>query len=393
MSGADRELSGTEHATRRHAERVIGMRRHPGRDIVVVAASAGGLIPLRRLLSLLPADLPASVLVVLHIPATGGHALPRILDRSGPLAASAPADGEKLAHGRVFVAPPDRHVLVVNGALRLSRGPRQNGVRPAADPLFRSAALYGGPRTVAVVLSGTLDDGALGSSMVEQCGGRVLVQDPAEAAYPGMPSSTLAATRHAVSLPVDELADHVTQLVTAIPDPVADRPPAGLERALRREVSRLLDGDLEAGLAGHPYSGFICPDCGGPLYAGPADDVSAYDCVVGHSWSPQSLLEGQSMAVERALWLAVRHLDERARLTIRLSDDALDRGHRVSAGRFRAAADDAWQAVGQIRKVVSGLQAMGAELEGPAGPGVPGVPGVPKAPGAPGARVDSAHIE
>ena len=353
------------------------MRRHPGRDIVVVAASAGGLIPLRRFLSLLPAGLPASVLVVLHIPATGGQALPRILDRSGPLAASVPADGEQLAHGRVFVAPPDRHVLVVNGVLRLSRGPRQSGVRPAADPLFRSAALYGGPRTVAVVLSGTLDDGALGSSMVEQCGGRVLVQDPAEAAYPGMPGSTLAATRHAVSLPVDELADHVTRLVTSDPDPVAERPPTGLERALRREVSRLLDGDLEVSLAGHPYSGFICPDCGAPLYSGREDDASAYDCVVGHSWSPQSLLEGQSKAVERALWLAIRSLDERARLTIRLSDDALDRGHQISAGHFRAVADEAWQAVDQIRKVVSGLQAMSAELDGPAGPGVPGVPRVP----------------
>ena len=345
------------------------MGRHPGRDIVVVAASAGGLIPLRRFLSLLPADLPASILVVLHIPATGGQALPRILDRSGPLAASVPGNGEKLAHGRVFVAPPDRHVLVVNGAVRLSRGPRQNGVRPAADPLFRSAALYGGPRTVAMVLSGTLDDAALGSAVVEQCGGRVLVQDPEEAAYPGMPSSTLAATRHAVSLPVDELADHVTQLVTADAALVAEGPPAELERALQREVSRLLDGDLEVNLAGHPYSGFICPDCGGPLYFGREDDASTYDCVVGHSWSPQSLLEGQSVAVERALWLAIRSLDERARLTTRLSDDALDRGRRISAGHFRAAADEAWQAADQIRKVVNGLQAMGTELNDPAGSG------------------------
>ena len=169
---------------------------------MVVAASAGGLIPLRRFLSLLPADLPASILVVLHIPATGGRALPRILDRSGPLAASVPADGEKLAHGRVFVAPPDRHVLVVNGAVRLSRGPRQNGVRPAADPLFRSAARYGGPRTVAVVLSGTPDDAALGSAVVEQCGGRVLVQDPEEAAWPGIPtaaSSALTAVARCIS--------------------------------------------------------------------------------------------------------------------------------------------------------------------------------------------------
>ena len=116
------------------------MTSHPGRDIVVVAASAGGLMALRVFLSGLPADLPASVLAVLHIPATGGRALPGILDRSGPLAAALATDGEKLAHGRVYVAPADHHLLVADGTMRLSHGPRENGVRPAADPLFRSAA-------------------------------------------------------------------------------------------------------------------------------------------------------------------------------------------------------------------------------------------------------------
>ena len=117
-----------------------------GRDIVVVAASAGGLEPLRTLLAGLPADLPAAVLVVLHVPATGGRTLPRVLDRAGPLPAAAAVDGEPLRPGRVYVAPPDRHLLVMTAVVRTSRGPRQNGVRPAANPLFRSAALVGGPR-------------------------------------------------------------------------------------------------------------------------------------------------------------------------------------------------------------------------------------------------------
>src|SRR5258708_11089762 len=118
------------------------MEGQAGRDIVVVAASAGGLMPLRQLLADLPADLPASVLAVLHIPPTGGQALPRILDRSGPLPAAAATDGEKLTLGRVYVAPPDRHLLVVNGAIRLSRGPRQNGVRPAPGPVVPLSALF-----------------------------------------------------------------------------------------------------------------------------------------------------------------------------------------------------------------------------------------------------------
>ena len=112
----------------------------PGRDIVVVAASAGGLEPLRTLLAALPADLPASVLVVLHIPATGGRSLPRILDRSGVLPAAVAVDGELLRPGRVYVAPPDLHLLVASGLVRTSRGPRQNGVRPSVRPALQQHA-------------------------------------------------------------------------------------------------------------------------------------------------------------------------------------------------------------------------------------------------------------
>jgi len=184
-----------------------------GRDIVVVAASAGGLEPLRTLLAGLPADLPAAVLVVLHVPASGGRTLPHILDRAGPLPAAAAVDGEPLRSGRVYVAPPDRHLLVMSDVVRTSRGPRQNGVRPAANPLFRSAALVGGPRTIGVVLSGTLDDAALGSATVEQRGGRIIIQDPVEATYDSMPRCALAVTEHAEIQPTGRLAAAVARLV------------------------------------------------------------------------------------------------------------------------------------------------------------------------------------
>jgi two-component system chemotaxis response regulator CheB len=210
-----------------------------GRDIVTVAASAGGLEPLRTLLEALPADLHASVLVVLHIPATGGRTLPRILDRAGVLPAAAAVDGEPLRPGRVYVAPPDLHLLVVDGLVRTSRGPRQNGVRPSADPLFRSAALYGGPRTIGVVLSGTLDDGALGAAAVEQRGGYVIVQDPDDAAYDSMPRCALATTRHPAIRPAGKIAELLTRLTREEVVVPADEPPDDLEA----EVRGLLTGD------------------------------------------------------------------------------------------------------------------------------------------------------
>src|SRR5215472_4247333 len=167
-------------------------------ELVVVAASAGGLQPLRALLSALPANLPAALLVVLHVPPTGGHALPRILDRSGPLHAASTVYGEPIRRGRIYVAPPDRHLLVIKDTVRVSHGPRQNGVRPAADPLFRSAALHTGPRVTAVVLSGTLDDAALGSATVERRGGQVVVQEPADCDYDSMPRSAISVTEHPI---------------------------------------------------------------------------------------------------------------------------------------------------------------------------------------------------
>ena len=322
-----------------------------GRDIVTVAASAGGLEPLRTLLAGLPADLPASVLVVLHIPATGGRTLPRILDRAGPLPASAAVDGEPLKPGRVYVAPPDRHLLVVDGLVRTSRSPRQNGVRPSADPLFRSAALYGGPRTVAVVLSGTLDDAALGAATVERLGGRVIVQDPAEAAYASMPRCALATTRHSEIRPSEKIADLLVRLTREEAEITRSEPPADLEE----EVRSLLAGDPQVTPPPQAYSGFTCPECGGPLYHARERAADSYDCLVGHRWSPESLLEEQASTVERAMWLAIRSLDERRRLTERLAESARSRGYAISAVRFQAAAEEATLAADALRDATSKL--------------------------------------
>lgn len=333
-----------------------------GRDIVVVAASAGGLQPLRALLADLPANLPAAVLVVLHVPPTGGRTLPRILDRAGPLSAATAVDGQRLHNGRIYVAPPDRHLLVVEDAVRLSYGPRQNGVRPAADPLFRSAALHAGPRTTAVVLSGTLDDAALGSATVERRGGRVLVQDPVEADYDSMPRSAIAATEHPVVLPVARLASRVAGLAAGDDqEPGYGHEPGlspesqdALDGELTDEITGLLNGTMETSTQTRRYSHLSCPDCGGPLYSS-LTDSQTFDCLVGHRWSPQSLYEMQSASVERALWLAVRVLEEKGRLASRLANAAQERSHLLSAGQFARAAEEAQQAADAIRDAAGGM--------------------------------------
>lgn len=329
-----------------------------GRDIIVVAASAGGLQPLRAMLGRLPASLPAAVLVTLHVPATGGRSLPRILDRSGPLSADSVVDGERIRPGRIYVAPPDMHMLVVKDTVRLSRGPRQNGVRPAADPLFRSAALHAGPRVIGVVLSGTLDDASLGSATVERCGGAIVVQDPADADYASMPRNAIRATENPVAVPASRLAGELVRLAG---EDVAEQAvdPGCVDAELADEISGLLAGTWETNTASRSHSDFTCPECGGPLYRAKEERAETYDCLVGHRWAPEALAERQSASVEQALWLAIRSLEERGKLTEGLAEAARGRGHSASAGQFAAAAEEARQAAASIREVASGMSVQG----------------------------------
>jgi two-component system, chemotaxis family, protein-glutamate methylesterase/glutaminase len=327
-----------------------------GRDIVVVAASAGGVEALRGLLSQFQDPVSATMLVVLHVPAAGGKELPRILGRAGLMPASAAANGEVPLPGHVYVAPSDCHMLLVGDKIRLSQGPRHNGHRPAADPLFISAALSGGPHTIAVVLSGTLDDGAAGAAAVERRGGVVVIQDPAESAYDGMPRAAMAATRSAKVLRLPELAAFIDRESRhSLPEqPVAPDPD------LERQLGVFLEPIPRPAAQPSPWSGVTCPECGGPLKQGDTSVPVRFECQVGHGWSPESLLVAQAAGIERALWAAVLRLEERSRLHQVLAQTAEDQGYPISASGFRASALSARSSARKIRKLLESPGEAGA---------------------------------
>lgn len=187
----------------------------PGHDVIVIGASAGGVEALSKLVAGLPADLPAALFVVVHIPSEATSVLPRILSRAGPLPAVHVRDGLPIQDGRIYVAPPDYHLLLRSGHVRVVRGPREHGHRPAVDPLFRSAAHYGGPRTVGVILSGVLDDGTSGLQVLKAHGGVAVVQDPDDAFYDGMPRSAVENVDVDHVLPLAEIAPVLARLAHA----------------------------------------------------------------------------------------------------------------------------------------------------------------------------------
>jgi two-component system, chemotaxis family, protein-glutamate methylesterase/glutaminase len=323
------------------------------RDILVIGASAGGVEALQAVAAGLPADFPAAVAVVLHMPAGGTSVLPAILARAGPLPAVAAADGMPLRPGRIFVAPPGHHLMVGDGRLHLSHGPTENGHRPAVDVLFRSAAHALGPRVIGAVLSGALDDGAAGMVAIAARGGLTVVQDPAEALYRSMPDSVLQLVEVDHILPAGKMGTVLAELARETVDVGAAAPASAL---LGREVDMAGSGDREQRgrhPAGEP-AGMSCPDCGGSLTE--LDNPGLrYRCHVGHAWSPAALLAEQSATAERAMWLALRTLEEKADLARRMLLEWPGRpGVRPPrlAERYRATILECEHAVAVIREML-----------------------------------------
>ncbi|WP_250122784.1 chemotaxis protein CheB [Chroococcidiopsis sp. CCMEE 29] len=330
----------------------------PGHDIIVVGASAGGVEVLSQLVRDLPANLPAALFVVLHIPAQSPSVLPSILNRAirkrqpnSPLQALHPKDGEAIAHGRIYVAPPDQHLLIKDGHIHLARGPKENGLRPAVDPLFRTAARIYGQRVIGVVLSGTLDDGTAGLAAVKQQGGVAIVQDPEEALYSGMPQSAIENVEVDYILPISEIAPVLVQLAEKPVEPEGVKAVSD-DMKIEADMAELEIGAMQSYDCPGTPSGFACPDCGGVLWELGEQGLVRFRCRTGHAYSSNSLMAAQSEALEEALWNALRALEEKAALVHRLGERARDRHQAISAKHFEQEAQAAQQRAALIRKML-----------------------------------------
>jgi two-component system, chemotaxis family, protein-glutamate methylesterase/glutaminase len=302
----------------------------PKSAIVVVGASAGGVEALKRLVAALPRDLAAPVLIVLHVPPTATSVLPLILGRVHGGVVEQTTAGMKLERGRIYVAPPNYHLELDQTAIHLGPGARENGHRPSIDTTMRSAVRTFGDRVMAILLSGMLDDGVTGLALVQAVGGVTAVQDPGEAAYPGMSDAAIEVGAADHVMRVDDLADLICD---EVPD---DLPPLE-DLVLDEPPDDIPTGTADATVPSNPagdVSKLTCPACGGALWEAVDGGTARYQCRTGHAYAPESLLDAQSHNIEAALWSAYRALLERADLARRMARRLHRAGVERSAQRY-----------------------------------------------------------
>jgi two-component system chemotaxis response regulator CheB len=325
-----------------------------------MGASAGGVEALLDVLGSLPSDLGAAVLIVLHLGPGASGRLADVLNRRATLPVTTAEDRLRMRSGHVYVAPPDHHLLVLDGHLGVTQGPRENFHRPSIDALFRSIAEVQGHRGVGVLLSGTRTDGVAGLAAIRAHGGSTVVQSPADALFPDLP-------QHAISMDVaDQVAPAaaigalLVERLAAIelPQPT----PAGEEGPVESKLVTV-HGSTGSTPPGRPAT-FGCPECGGSLWQLEDGDVLRFRCRIGHGYSADDLLMGQRDAVEAAFWTAIRALEEHADLNATLAARSEARGNHRASESYADRARDSRRKSALLRDTIGKAIPPPADVEG-----------------------------
>jgi two-component system chemotaxis response regulator CheB len=327
------------------------------RDILVIGASAGGVEALQELVGGLPAQLEASIFIVLHTAPSGPNLLAEVLQRRSALRVVNPTDGARIEKGRVYVGQRDHHLLIEGERIRIARGPKENRSRPSVDALFRSAAYACGPRVIGVILSGTLDDGTAGLWTVKRRGGTAVVQDPKDARYASMSESALRYVDVDHVVPIAQMAPLLVRLVKESPSATGEpvNKDLEIETAIARGGNALTQGVMTLGAV----SPFTCPECHGVLLRLKDGGVPRFRCHTGHAFSVATLLSEVTTSIEDSFWIAIRAIDEAIMLFKHMAKHALEMGDAKSAQLFEHKAAEAQSRSDAIRAVTLQQEALG----------------------------------
>ncbi len=311
-----------------------------------MGASAGGIAALSDVLRGIPEAFPAAIFIAVHTSPDNPGLLPRILGRVCALPVAFARDHEAIQPGRVYVAPPDHHLLLKRGYVRVVRGPKENGFRPAVDPMFRTAAHTQGPRVIGVVLSGGLNDGTHGLAQIVAADGVALAQDPQDALIPSMP---LSAIQNVEVRRVLRAVDIPAALIDLVGEPLPRRPPVPDETPDIAEAGDSLQIHTPPGTPA-PYT---CPECGGALWESKdTGKLLRFSCHVGHAYTAEILAAEQQHNLEMALWTALRALEENTVLCRRMAERTENSGFADLGRRYHTDADQSEERAALLRKVL-----------------------------------------
>jgi two-component system chemotaxis response regulator CheB len=321
------------------------------RDIIAIGGSTGAVQAVKQLCMALPGDFPAAIFIVIHVGASSNNILADIVGEKAEFPVRTAAEGEVVEQGSVYVAPADRHLLVVDGIIRLGNGPRENMSRPAIDPLLRSVGLCYGTRAIGVVLTGMLNDGTAGLADLKRCGGTTIVQNPVDAVAPDMPLGALKGSQVDYRAPLSDIGHLLVTLVGQEADP-----PIAIPGDIHLEVEIALgsgsDGRKISRLA-EPVA-LSCPACGGVLSQIKLGPPLRFRCQVGHAYTAEALAMEKESSVDEALRVALRIIEERAVLTEKMAEDARRSGYNITATLNEKRAKENRTYAETLRRAVSG---------------------------------------
>jgi two-component system chemotaxis response regulator CheB len=321
--------------------------------IVTIGASAGGLDAVSELVSQLPRNLNAAVFIVLHLSKVGvGDLLVNRIKKHTAWICSIPQNNETIEPGHIYIAPPDRHLLIKNNHIIIGNGPAENRWRPSVDVLFRSAAASHGEKVIGIVLTGFLNDGTSGMWAIKRSGGHCVVQDPNEAEYPDMPLSVLNNMEVDYCISLKDTGKTIQDILKTSKIK-GIRPPEEVmaESALSERMATDIAHVQELG----EKTLYTCPDCGGGLWSIDTDNIKRYRCHIGHSFSEKDLLIKQSESLEATLWIAVRMMEERKNLLTKLGKNAGTKGFETISLHNLKQADELDAHINKLKELLFGV--------------------------------------
>lgn len=333
------------------------------RDIIVIGASAGGVMALKELIATLPADFKAPIFIVQHLSASSPSFLPEILNHAGALKARHPRDGDLIQAGCIYVAPPDHHLLLEADHVVVKKGPKENRFRPSIDALFRSAAYTFGTRVIGVVLTGLLNDGTSGMWSVKRLGGVGIIQEPEDALYPSMPESVLEYVEVDYVVPVARMAGLLVELTqeTAPAEPTLttdEQKRLETEIQIAAQVNAFDMGILDLG----KLTPLTCPECSGALVSISEGKLIRYRCHTGHAYTASALLSELTKSVEDTLWSGVRGLEETVILLDQSEKVLAEAGDADGAEQFASKARETRERARRLHEFVYNQERISEDL-------------------------------